>query len=134
MTGDQLNPSSSKLDIAKTCESMGAWVRSFNPMEYKSSVDLITEAKEVKGVKVLIAKYPCALSREFKNRGEAPKLAVIVEENCTGCKLCITPVGCPALSMKEGTKLAQIDPALCTGCNYCAEHCRFDAIKLIDIE
>ena len=135
MTGAQGNPSTNhQLNIQKTAEAMGAWTKKVDPMDYKGMVDVINEAKILDGVKVIVAEYPCALNlaKEYKLSGEPLKIAIINEENCNGCKLCIDPVGCPALSMND-QNIAEIDPALCTGCMYCADHCRRDAIHLKEL-
>ena len=135
MTGAQGNPSANHtLNILNTAEAMGAWTKKVNPMDYKGMVDAINEAKVLDGVKVIVSEYPCALNlaKENKLTGEPLKIAIINEENCNGCSLCIDPVGCPALSLNE-RHIAEIDPALCTGCMYCADHCRRDAIHLKEL-
>ncbi len=51
----------------------------------------------------------------------------IIEENCTGCKLCVRACPFAAITMKG--KLAVIGPE-CTLCGACVPACTFDAIEL----
>lgn len=135
MTGDQPNPSSSSstldLDIAKTAMAMGAWTRKINPMQLKESRAIFKEAMQHTGVRVIVSEYPCALNvvKDFKKQGELPPLAIVDQNKCIACGLCIDPVGCPAISRLENGN-AEIDPILCTGCDYCLQHCPKDAITL----
>ncbi len=139
MTGDQPNPSANKdpedslvdLSIEETCKGMGAWVRVINPMEYKDTQRLIDEAKAIKGVKVLILREPCALNVVKEAKIKKVKLPLIaINDNCNGCKLCITPLGCPALSLNEDN-IAEVDPELCNGCTFCQKLCNRDAIEVV---
>ncbi|MHA2100327.1 MAG: thiamine pyrophosphate-dependent enzyme [Candidatus Kariarchaeaceae archaeon] len=135
MTGDQPNPSTrtGKLDIAATVKAMGAETITINPMNYQEYRKSLPKFINKKGVKVIVSKYPCALNiaRDFKLKSHTLPLAKIVEENCNGCKLCVTPLGCPALTI-DANNIAKIDQSLCNGCMYCAEHCRRDAIVEVD--
>lgn len=131
MTGDQPNPSTrtGTLDIAVTTKAMGAETITINPMNFQEHRKSLRKFIKKKGVKVIVSKYPCALNiaRDFKQKAQTLPLAEIVQENCNGCKLCITPLGCPALTINSDN-IAQIDKSQCNGCMYCAEHCRRDAI------
>ncbi|MCK4758239.1 MAG: electron transfer flavoprotein subunit alpha, partial [Thermoplasmata archaeon] len=50
----------------------------------------------------------------------------IIDENCTGCGLCVK--ACPFGSMVIQDKLAVIDDS-CTLCGSCPDSCKFDAIE-----
>ncbi|MFH1782733.1 MAG: electron transfer flavoprotein subunit alpha [Candidatus Omnitrophota bacterium] len=52
----------------------------------------------------------------------------IINEKCTGCKLCIK--ACPFAAIEVKNKLAIIDLDKCTLCGACIEACKFDAIIL----
>jgi len=54
----------------------------------------------------------------------------VVEEKCTGCKLCVKICPCNAITVTK--KLARIDIANCNLCGACVEACeKFGAIKLV---
>lgn len=135
MTGDQPNPSTldSQLNIAKTVAAMGAKTITINPMEFKEYRKSLKDFIIKDGVKVIVSKYPCALNiaRDFKRKGKTLPLAKIDKNKCNGCSICITPLGCPALTL-NGNAIAQIDPTLCNGCMYCKEHCHRDAILEVE--
>jgi len=82
------------------------------------------------GVSVLISKSPCPL---FERRMlKKPKKLVfqVVEENCDGCRRCITELGCTAFTWEpdgSGGGAIRIDENLCNACSVCSQIC--DAIK-----
>ncbi|MFC1621190.1 FAD-binding protein [Candidatus Omnitrophota bacterium] len=55
----------------------------------------------------------------------------IINEKCTGCKLCIK--ACPFAAIEVKNKKAVIDLDKCTLCGACIEACKFDAIVLTKI-
>jgi len=55
----------------------------------------------------------------------------IINEKCTGCKLCIKP--CPFSAIEVVNKKAVIDLDKCNLCGACIESCKFDAIVLTKI-
>lgn len=58
-------------------------------------------------------------------------------DTCTGCKKCITSIGCPGIGFDEGLRgpksgtrgQAFVDTGLCDGCGLCTQVCPFDAIQ-----
>ncbi len=67
-----------------------------------------------------------------------PKPPVAIDgEACTGCKRCISSIGCPAIGFdaaaagpaSKGRGTAFVDEALCYGCGLCAPLCPFGAIQ-----
>jgi indolepyruvate ferredoxin oxidoreductase alpha subunit len=70
---------------------------------------------------VIIARRACLLSS--KGRDQQFLEAIDLEEDCTGCKTCITSFGCPALSFDEEKKKVKIDDALCIQCGICLYVC-----------
>jgi indolepyruvate ferredoxin oxidoreductase alpha subunit len=133
MTGHQPHPGTGTtamgdpapmIDIATVCEAMGAATWVVDPFDLPATMEALTAANAVEGPAVVVAKSPCAL---LLKRSEPP--LVVDEEACTGCKLCITQLGCPAITFKDEEKKSHIDPLLCTACGVCAQVCRFKAIK-----
>jgi indolepyruvate ferredoxin oxidoreductase alpha subunit len=101
-------------------------VMKVNPFDQKTAKEAIHSLIEQKGVRVLIFEAPCIVVSK-----PAAK-SVIDESKCTGCKLCLSKLGCPAISMDQGVKenpTARINPALCTGCLLCASVCTKGAIE-----
>lgn len=58
-------------------------------------------------------------------------------DTCTGCKKCITSIGCPGIGFDEGLRgpksggrgQAFVDTSLCDGCGLCTQVCSFNAIQ-----
>lgn len=55
----------------------------------------------------------------------------VINEKCTGCKLCVK--ACPFAAIEVINKKAIIDLDKCTLCGACIEPCKFDAIVLTKI-
>ena len=59
-------------------------------------------------------------------------------DKCTGCKKCITEIGCPAIGFDQARAGARskdrgqafVDASLCNGCGLCTQVCPFKAIEL----
>ena len=88
------------------------------------------EAIDFEGPSAVIFRSPC-----IQLTKPAPALAVDADR-CTGCKKCITEIGCPgigfspdAVGPKSGARgQAFVDVSLCNGCGLCAQICSFDAL------
>ncbi len=101
-----------------------------NPFDRDASVAAVTSALGIKGPSAVIFEGACAQLVK-------PKSPVIInQEICTGCKRCITAIGCPAISFNNSIKgprsrdrgQAIIDTSLCNGCELCTQVCPFHAI------
>lgn len=71
-------------------------------------------------------------------RKKAPvKLAVINQNGCTGCEVCIVfcPVDCieivPGVEHAGLQQVVEVDLARCIGCALCAKHCPWDTIPML---
>lgn len=61
----------------------------------------------------------------------------VKQEQCTGCKKCITEIGCPAIGFtaeaqgprSKARGQSFIDPGQCNGCGLCVQVCPFSAIQ-----
>jgi len=130
MTGNQPHPGmgvtvmgqpAPKLSIYEIVKAMGVdSLTRVNAFRLEEGKRAVAEAMEQKGVRVILFEGPCIAV----DKGGAP--LAVDEERCTGCKLCIRKLGCPAISMVDGK--AVIDPTLCTGCDLCVPVCAFGAI------
>ena len=56
-------------------------------------------------------------------------IAVIDEEHCSGCKVCIDLCPYKAISFDEAKKVSRVNEALCKGCGTCVAACPAGAIK-----
>lgn len=70
---------------------------------------------------VIIARRPCILLE--KRTGDLISSPVPLEENCVGCKRCLTLFDCPAFFFHESSKKIKIDEGLCTKCGVCLLAC-----------
>lgn len=130
MTGGQPHPGtgttlmgqhSEPLVIEDALRALGVQCIAFaNPHCLDESIAAVQEAVSFAGPAAVIFRAPCVnLVR--------PKQAVVVDsDRCTGCKRCITSIGCPAVGFVGGK--AVVDAAQCTGCGLCAQVCPFDAM------
>lgn len=64
----------------------------------------------------------------------SPVSAYVVEEYCTGCKVCISLCPYDAISFDEDGKVAVITTALCKGCGACVASCPTNAMHLRHFE
>lgn len=131
MTGHQNHPATGKtiknepttcLSLEKLCESVGVnSVTVVDPYALKEFEQVIKKRLAESGVKVIIARRPCALLTKRLYIGYE------VTDACKNCNAC-QKLGCPAIS--KTAVGAAIDPSLCTECGLCTEVCKFDAIRL----
>ena len=129
MTGHQPHPGtgktmmgsiSEKIDIFNLVKACGVkHVVKANPFNLKEAVPVIDEAVSFKGPSVIIFEAPCIAL--FK-----PSKTYTVNDKCISCKKCISEIGCPAISIKDGK--AFIEPSLCYGCDLCSQICPINAI------
>jgi indolepyruvate ferredoxin oxidoreductase alpha subunit len=138
MTGFQVNPGTEKdfqepgarkVSIENIVTGIGVdHLQVIRPFEVDEAAEAISAALTTKGVRVLISREECALTKERRDPGNT--IFQIDGTTCTFCRACLRETGCPALSVaSEGEKqVMHIDPGLCTGCGLCRACCTFDSI------
>ncbi|WP_304425564.1 thiamine pyrophosphate-dependent enzyme [uncultured Adlercreutzia sp.] len=102
-----------------------------NPHSLEGSLAAARAAIDFEGPSALIFRAPCIQLK----KPDAP--VVIDAEKCTGCKKCITSVGCPGIGFDAARRgpasrergQAFIDASLCNGCGLCTQLCPFGAIE-----
>lgn len=149
MTGQQPNPASGmsikgeparSLDLEALCRAVGVkYVRVVNPHEVPECRKILKEEIDRDEMSVIIARAPCVLLPEMKQRKPVSYFTNI--DNCVGCTSCIR-LGCPAISWtpfgegeaeargykKNQKGYSQINEVLCNDCGQCASLCKFNAI------
>lgn len=102
-----------------------------NPHSLESSVAAARAAIDFEGPSAIIFRAPCIQLK----KPAAP--VAINAEACTGCKKCITSIGCPGIGFDEARRgpksrergQAFVDASLCDGCGLCTQVCPFGAIQ-----
>lgn len=140
MTGGQPHPGTGRtlmgakgepLDIEAVLLANGfTSVFHADPLDKDASIVAAKAAIAHEGPSAIIFKSPCIQLIK-------PKAPVDVNPDvCTGCKKCITEIGCPAVGFspelagaRSGERgQAFIDQTLCNGCGLCTQVCPFKAI------
>ncbi|MHA1917670.1 MAG: indolepyruvate ferredoxin oxidoreductase subunit alpha [Candidatus Ranarchaeia archaeon] len=138
MTGFQPHPatgitaigeSTVKADIQKLVEASNIdFLRIVDPYDTEQTYKALSDAINHDKTSVVISRRECALlaERDRKIAGKPRQVYYVDEEKCTFCKVCLTQVNCPAISIR-GEK-SYINPLECIGCGLCAYACTFGAI------
>ena len=102
-----------------------------DPLDHEAAVAAAREALDFEGPSAVVFESPCIQLIK-------PAAPVVIDASvCTGCKKCITSIGCPGIgfdTLTEGPKSAQrgqafIDTGSCNGCGLCVQMCPFGAIS-----
>jgi len=133
MTGHQPNPNTGltacgvetpAISLDAVCRACGAtFVETVDPYDVTGMVNVLSEAKKRKGVKVIIAKQMCVITA--RRMGIKRGRYEVDAEACTGCGTCVR-FGCPAIEFTH--EKARIND-LCMGCAVCAQLCPVGAIS-----
>ena len=130
MTGGQTHPGlgktvmgedTTKISIADIVRAVGITPRIVNPFDLSAAMDTVKAAAEESGVRVIIFEAPCV------NIVKPAGCVTVDEKKCTGCKLCVSQLGCPALNFSDKI---EIDNGLCTGCGLCARVCPTESLEI----
>ena len=141
MTGSQPHPGTGvtlmgakkpPVSIERVLRAVGlSLVMHANPLDIEESVATVQEAIEYEGPSAVLFKSPCIQLKR-------PDFPVQVDASrCTGCKKCITEIGCPGIGFdmdargpKSGSRgQAFVEASLCNGCRLCVQVCPFGAIS-----
>ena len=144
MTGSQphpgtgvtlMGPRRKPISIERVLEALGVeCIVHANPLDLQQSIDAAKQAIDFEGPSAILFESPCV--QLFK-----PEAPVVLDANrCTGCKKCITEIGCPGIGFnadacgpKSGKRgQAFIDPGQCNGCGLCTQVCPFDCIAVAE--
>ncbi|MDO4503395.1 MAG: thiamine pyrophosphate-dependent enzyme [Coriobacteriia bacterium] len=141
MTGSQphpgtgqtlMGPKTEPISIEAVLQALGfKCIVKANPLNLDESIAAAQQAIDFEGPSAILFQQPCIQLKK-------PDPALVVDDQtCTGCKQCVTEIGCPAvgfdpdargpLSKERGQ--ACIDASLCDGCGLCAQICKFGSIK-----
>lgn len=146
MTGSQPHPGtgvtlmgaqSRPIDIAGVLRALGVTsIVEVDPLDEAAAESACIESLLEEAPTAIIFKSPCVWLSPF---GSPAKVHV---NACTGCKKCITEIGCPAIGFDpqaQGAKSkdrgqAVIDESQCNGCGLCLQVCPFKAIEILTPE
>ena len=104
-----------------------------DPLDKDASVVAVKAALAFDGPSAVLFQSPCVQLK----KASAP--VIVNAERCTGCKKCISEIGCPAISfdanatgMRSGDRgQACVSADLCNGCGLCVQICPFKAIATL---
>ena len=142
MTGSQphpgtgvtlMGPKRAPISIERVLEAVGfGCIVRADPLDLDASIAAAREALDYAGPSAILFESPCV---QLVKPG-AP--AVVDASACTGCKKCITEIGCPAIGFDADARgprskerdQAFVDASLCNGCGLCTQVCPFDALSM----
>ncbi|RDB59695.1 indolepyruvate oxidoreductase [Gordonibacter sp. 28C] len=140
MTGSQphpgtgvtlMGPKREPVSIERVLEAVGfGCIVHADPLDLEGSVAAAKEALDYEGPSAVLFESPCV---QLVKPG-AP--ATVDADACTGCKKCITEIGCPGIGFDADARgpksrergQAFVDASLCNGCGLCTQVCPFDAL------
>ena len=140
MTGSQphpgtgvtlMGPRRDPIDIEGLLRALGVrCITTADPLQRDQAEAAAAEAIAFEGPSAVIFRSPCI--QLVKPR----PAAAVDRERCTGCKKCITEIGCPGIGFSpdaegpasRGRGQAFVDDSLCNGCGLCVQICPFDAL------
>ena len=142
MTGSQPHPGTGQtlmgaqrtpVSIQRVLEAVGfTCIVRANPLDLEASTTAAKQAIEFEGPSAVLFESPCVQLI----RPGAP--AYVDAQACTGCKKCITEIGCPGIAFdtdargpkSKGRGQAFVDASQCNGCGLCTQVCPFGALEI----
>jgi len=138
MTGFQPTPQSGRTAMGKPAKRIMIediaraagveHVEVVDPNDLQAAEAAFRRMLEAEGAAMVIARRLCATEELRQMRPERPVPYHVDEDECIGCRICLSQFGCPALIWEDEEGKARIDPTLCTGCGVCAQVCPQAAI------
>lgn len=131
--GKPLNP----VKIENILQGIGLdFVEVVDPYDFPKTKEVLKKAKaylkEATKPCAVIMRHPCVYTKEGLSKN--PRRPVeVVEELCTGCKVCITEFECPALIFDPEKEKVTLEQTLCIACGCCVFVCPKKAIKEVSL-
>ncbi|GAB4112036.1 MAG: indolepyruvate ferredoxin oxidoreductase subunit alpha [Candidatus Caldatribacteriota bacterium] len=142
MTGFEENPGTlafsnkeetKRVDIREICQGCGVEnLEVIDPYKPEEAINTIMKAIKYPGVSVVLSRRECALQAK-RRKVKFAKYRVDIEK-CTGCRVCLNSVGCPAMLFhptKEKERSYMEITLDCFGCGICKFSCPNGAIEVI---
>ncbi len=130
MTTESGAPPIARISIEDSVRGMGVHnVCTVDPFDTETALAAMKQAKNGKGVNVVICASPCVVDPRYRASTESSAPLEIDMATCNSCSACVRLLGCPAIFV-IGNEY-HIDRNLCNGCNLCAEICTRDSINPI---
>lgn len=142
MTGSQPHPGTGvtlmgaknkPISIERVLDSLGVeCIVHANPLDMQETTAAVKTALDFEGPSAVMLQSPCIQLIK-------PQAPVMVNTDiCTGCKKCITEIGCPGIGFNPDAKGPKsgnrgqvfIDSSLCNGCGLCTQVCPFDVLSI----
>ncbi|MGC1123217.1 MAG: indolepyruvate ferredoxin oxidoreductase subunit alpha [Candidatus Methanofastidiosia archaeon] len=129
MTGHQPHPGTgitgmgekvTKIYPENLTRAMGITTDVVDPHDVKKTIEVLKEAVASNELRVVIARKKCIFLEGAERGGK-----YVVTDECTGCKICLDQLGCPAMDFVDGKAVIN---ELCNGCGVCAQICPAKAI------
>lgn len=142
MTGFEENPGTiylnetdtKRVDLVNICQGCGVdKINIIDPYNPEESIKVIEEAIEYPGVSVVISRRECALQAK-RRRVKLNKFKVDISK-CTGCRICLNQLACPAMIFHPKTEHSKAFMEIttdCFGCGLCQYTCPTGAIEVIE--